>query len=150
MNNMLSMLFNMFNQNNSNQNINCNTQNHINCQNQNPSNSFYPEVFFTHTNANVMSNSNMLASPSPAQQNQQGLGGLLNGDLLKNLLPLVLGKGDSKGLSNILGNGNNNLSQIFSMFSGKNKKKEKKEESSQESKPSNDNVIDLSDYTEIN
>lgn len=123
-----------------------------------PNQTNYPETFFTYGH-------NTQPTSHVAQTNQNfnsqtssnfGLGNLLNSDAIKNLLPLLIGKGGSNGALNAMSGENFNLSQVLSLFSKNNKKSEKNaqkdektDKKDEKTNKKDENVIDLSKFNEI-
>lgn len=166
---------NQNNQNNNNSNSSAmNSNNNLNVNQSVTSGQLgYPESFYTsgyvksqnvsqidEKNDNFAQNNEKNQDFQSNFENRSQTGGIFNNDLIKNLLPLILGKnagnladllkngnsGETNlNLSNLLGGGNFNLSNIMSLFT-KNKKKEHK---NNEKEIDDENVIDLSDYTEV-
>ena len=105
-------------------------------------NSDYPEVFFTKSQIQA---SNQIAN-SQDEYNTTQSSNIFNNDILKNLLPLLLGKAGTKNnLANILNSDNLNYADIISMLSKNKSSKNTNAKTIDESK----GTIDLTDYIEV-
>ena len=105
----------------------------------------YPEMIYT---TSYKQNHNFV--PSQGQNAFGGFGNLLNSDLLKSILPLLLKKNNDSGgnFLDLLKNANPNISSIISSLSqfGGNKKSQQKDNNK---KNGQEDIIDITGYTEI-
>lgn len=141
--NILNLLSGFFNAGALEQNNQNNITNTPSAQNSTMQ-SDYPEVFFTDGYLHKHQNYDINQSAQQYQNSQF--------DMLKNLLPVVLGK-NGNILSKIMGNENSlgdvfknniNMSQILSAFSKTDKKHTKEKQ-----KDNEENIIDLTNYIEV-
>lgn len=135
--NILENIMSMFAQNSSTNSNNVFAPNMSNSTN-------YPESFFT--NSYIQANANNQNLLNNNHQTGGILGGLLGSDIIKKIIPLLTQKGKKINITDLMGNINPDISQIFSALSSlggsKNRESTKKFEQ-------NETIIDISDYTEV-
>lgn len=129
-------MFNIFNNSNNQNNF---ENNYI---------SDYPQVFFTNSvqpnNQNYQSYQNNYQQPT----NQSFLSNLLNSDLVKQIVPLLLGGKNNANIFSTLKNSNLNIGELINSLSTLNSKQENTKNLNSE-KSKHNNIIDMSDFEEI-